>query len=155
MSRRCECEREWLSVSMCQPCDSLAICPGCTRPSPNFSWDRLQPPPPPPTATLNRIRGYRKWKDGYCLIEPNPKTARTLLYRLFLAFHWNNNNLYICIRAVSGLNYSIVINRKLIAHFLKNPFTFTYLEVRGEGIPLKMATLVFPRPNIAQVWSVI
>ena len=28
----CECEREWLPVSLCQLCDSLATCPGCTLP---------------------------------------------------------------------------------------------------------------------------
>ena len=30
---RCECECGWLFVSVCQPCDELATCPGCT-PSP-------------------------------------------------------------------------------------------------------------------------
>ncbi len=40
----CECEGEWLFVSICQACDKLVTCPGCTPPSPNVSWDRLQPP---------------------------------------------------------------------------------------------------------------
>ena len=30
MSRRCDCECEWLSVSRCQLCDSLETCPGCS-----------------------------------------------------------------------------------------------------------------------------
>lgn len=37
LSRRCECERECLSVAVRQPCDSLAPCPGCTLSSPNVN----------------------------------------------------------------------------------------------------------------------
>ncbi len=51
---RCECECDWLFVSICQPCDELATCPVCTPPSPSVSWDWLQPP-----ATHQRIINYK------------------------------------------------------------------------------------------------
>lgn len=40
----CECECEQFVVPMCQPCDELATCPGCTQPSPSVSWDLLISP---------------------------------------------------------------------------------------------------------------
>lgn len=33
MGDRCECEREWLFVPICQPYDELVTCPGCTPPT--------------------------------------------------------------------------------------------------------------------------
>lgn len=41
----------WLFVSRHQPCDELETCPGCTLPSLNISWDRLQHPPLPYSET--------------------------------------------------------------------------------------------------------
>ncbi len=42
-------------LSIYQPCDELATCPGYTLPVPSVSWDWFQLPP----ATLYRISGYR------------------------------------------------------------------------------------------------
>ena len=49
-------KRECLSVSMCQPCDGLPICPGCTPPlaqkSAGIGSSTLRP---------SRISGHRRW----------------------------------------------------------------------------------------------
>jgi len=52
IAHRCECESEWLSVSI-WALDGLAACPGCPLPSPYVSWDQLQRP-----ATLIRMKRY-------------------------------------------------------------------------------------------------
>ncbi len=41
--RRCECEREWLLVSVCQPCDELETCAGESRPHPVSAGIGLSP----------------------------------------------------------------------------------------------------------------
>ncbi len=62
--RRCECEREKLFVSICQPCEELVSCPGWTSPSLSVSWEWL--------LSVNcKKRIKRKiaaaWKNAACL----------------------------------------------------------------------------------------
>ncbi|KAF7663795.1 hypothetical protein LDENG_00200120 [Lucifuga dentata] len=82
IARRCEC----VCLSLCQPCDRLAICPGVPRLSPYDRWDRHQPPVicpgvprlspydrwdrHQPPVTLNRTNGFRKWMNGWMMNVP-------------------------------------------------------------------------------------
>lgn len=58
IANRCEYERQWLFLFVCQPSNKLVTCPGCTLP---LDQRQLGLAPVPATVTDKQ---YRFWLDG-------------------------------------------------------------------------------------------